>query len=68
MQTIVLFSVVQSAGAGLDLTCGIQCNFLWDGFGNWGSGKHGTPRWKPFIAADGELRMVSSFDDDEGCQ
>ena len=58
MLTIDLFSVVQSAGAGLDLTCGIRCNFLWDGFGNWVSGKRGTPRWKPFVTADGEWRMV----------
>ena len=47
--------VAQSASAGLDLSCGIRCNFLWDGFGNWVSGKRGTPRWKPFIAADGKL-------------
>ena len=50
-----LVSVVQSAGARLDLSCGIRCNFLWDGFGNWISSHQGTPRWKPFIATDGKL-------------
>ena len=50
-----LVSVVQSAGAGLDLSCGIRCNFLWDGFGNWISSHQRTPRWKPFIATDGKL-------------
>ncbi|XP_015776858.1 PREDICTED: uncharacterized protein LOC107354880 [Acropora digitifera] len=47
-----MYKVVQSVGLGLDLTCGIQCNFLWDGFGNWVSGNQGRLRWKPFITAD----------------
>ena len=50
-----LVSVVQSAGARLDLSCGIRCNFLWDGFGNWISSHQRTPIWKPFIATDGKL-------------
>ena len=50
-----LDSVVQSAGPGLDLSCGIRCNFLWDGFGNWITSHQGTARWKPFIATDGKL-------------
>ena len=56
------FLVVQSASAGYDLTCGIRCNFLWDGFGNWGSGNQGALRWKPFVTADGELRSVKFYD------
>ncbi|XP_073248313.1 uncharacterized protein [Porites lutea] len=54
-----LYQVVQSAGAGLDLSCGIRCNFLWDGFGNWISSHQGTPRWKPFIATDDRDRHSS---------
>lgn len=50
-----LYQVVQSASSGFDLTCGIRCNFLWDGFGNWVNGKQGASRWKPFIIADGKL-------------
>ena len=63
-----LVSVVQSAGARLDLSCGIHCNFLWDGFGNWISSHQGMPRWKPFIATDGKLvkggqsTMMSSYE------
>ena len=45
---------MQSVGTGLDLTCGIQCKFLWDGFGNWVSGQQGSLTWKPFIRADGK--------------
>ena len=48
------FPAVQSIGAGLDLGCGIQCKFLWDGFGNWVSGQQGSLTWKPFIRADGK--------------
>lgn len=44
-------------GAGLDLGCGIQCKFLWDGFGNWVSGQQGSLTWKPFIKADGKLAI-----------
>ncbi|XP_068729808.1 uncharacterized protein [Montipora capricornis] len=47
-----LYKVVQSVGSRFDLSCGIKCNFLWDGFGNWVSGNQGSLRWKPFITAD----------------
>lgn len=60
-----LVLVVQSAGAGLDLSCGIRCNFLWDGFGNWINSHQGTPRWKPFITTDGKLDNGRSIKDDE---
>ncbi|XP_078350724.1 uncharacterized protein LOC144635498 isoform X1 [Oculina patagonica] len=54
-----LYQAVQSAGAGLDLSCGIQCKFLWDGFGNWVSGQQGSLTWKPFIRADDRDRHSS---------
>ncbi|KAJ7379989.1 hypothetical protein OS493_012751 [Desmophyllum pertusum] len=54
-----LYQPVQSAGASFDLSCGIQCNFLWDGFGNWVSGQQETLKWKPFIRADDRDRHSS---------
>lgn len=59
---IFTFSAVQSVGAGLDLACGIQCKFLWDGFGNWVSGQQGSLTWKPFITADGKWKTGAESD------
>ena len=56
------FSAVQSVNAGLDLACGIQCKFLWDGFGNWVSGQQGSLTWKPFMGTDGKWRTGAEFD------
>ena len=53
---------MQSVGAGLDLSCGIQCKFLWDGFGNWVSGQQGSLTWKPFIKADGKFGTAANVE------
>ena len=65
---------MQSVSTSPDLTCGIQCKFLWDGFGNWVSGQQGSLTWKPFIGADGKwwtetesdkCQYVSTREDEE---
>ncbi|XP_020618883.1 uncharacterized protein LOC110056713 [Orbicella faveolata] len=43
---------------GLDLSCGMKCNFMWDGLGRW-LGKN----WKPYlrgISNDPQLKTLSS--------
>lgn len=42
--------------AAFDLTCGIHCKFLWDGFGNWVNGRQGSVTWRPFIGGDGKMK------------
>lgn len=45
----------------LDVSCGFQCNKLWDGFGNWVA-IGDTMQWKPFVPGDGktETRHMQS--------
>ena len=43
-----------------DVSCGIQCSFLWDGFGNWVHGDGGW-QWRPLLISDGKKQNDSWF-------
>ncbi|KAK3713715.1 hypothetical protein QZH41_020709, partial [Actinostola sp. cb2023] len=58
-----IFSAIMNRYADqFDITCGLRCNYLWDGFGNWVTTGN-TLLWKPFVPTDDKPRNLHWFEE-----